>query len=309
MDTNLTQSNIEKLVIKKNYSHSFILTKIFRRLPMMGWIGSNFNKYRSKKIQEQLTPLFEYTLSSFREEKKSAKNQYLNNTIWFFWWQGEDKLTPLSSKCYASIIRNKGHRKVVLISKKNISEYIKLPKYIYYKLENQQISVTHFSDIVRFGLLEKYGGLWVDATIYVTDNLDKFKTDKFIFCSGYPVDRHFNVALGRWTSFFIGGPPKSKIFKFMKEFYLVYWKNNNQIIDYFMMDYALNFGFDHNLSEFQSLSQKYENIAPNMFKLQPLLNKTFDEKVWEKIQKDNSIFKLSNRKKIKLNKKSFYSVL
>lgn len=88
------------------------------------------------------------------------------NTIWVFWWQGEENMPTIVKACYNSIKKNRGLYKVILLDQKNFYNYVNIPTYILNKLESGKISITHFSDILRFNLLAKYGG-WMLPYIYL----------------------------------------------------------------------------------------------------------------------------------------------
>ena len=98
------------------------------------------------------------------KEKKSENN----GNIWIFWWQGYDTAPLLVKKCIDSIIKNAGNHPVILITKENWKNYADIPDYIIEKVEKGIITLTHFSDILRMSLVSEHGGLWLDATIFVS---------------------------------------------------------------------------------------------------------------------------------------------
>lgn len=293
-------------IIDKDYNKSFILSKILRKLPISSRVSRKYNKYRQFKINKKLYPIFQIAQQKITQENE-VKN---SNIIWVFWWQGKNKMTPLSKKCYKSILKNKGNRIVILLTKENIRQYATLPEYIYTKIKSKEISLTHLSDILRFNLLNNYGGLWMDATLYVTDALDKFSTKELFTCSGYEDKYLFNISYGRWTGFFIGGPSHLSLFQFMDNFFQEYWKYNDKLIDYFLIDYALNYAWNQNLSKFRVVSQKYNMANPKIFELQGILNNKFDIWIINKLTLNTIVFKLSNKKSINYNNKTnFYNHL
>lgn len=295
--------NTKQLTINKDFSKSFFIAKILHRLPHCDKLSIFYNQKRHHYIEKLLNPIFEYSLKRIKNNDHTKNNG--SNIIWIFWWQGRNKMTPLTDKCYRSIIKNSGKRKVILITKYNIKKYATIPEYIYQKVEQKKITLTHLSDILRFNLLNNYGGLWVDATIYVTDNLDQFKTNELFTCSGYSIDRAFNISYGRWTGFFIGGPAHLELFDFMDTFFGIYWKYNDKLIDYFLIDFALNYAWNKDLSNFEDITAQNKRKAPKLFELEKNINKEFSEKEWNQIIKNTITFKLSNKKKIK-SKNTFY---
>ena len=283
------------LVINKNYSNSFLCAKVLSRLPGCTKLSKYFNDRRHRKIEKDLMPLFEYSLN---KTKYHTSNNKTSSIIWVFWWQGKNKMPSLVKKCYRSIISNRGKRKVILITQNNIKEYTTIPDYIYKKVNERKISLTHLSDILRFNLLNNFGGLWIDATIFVNDSLDVFNTNKLFTLSGYPDEKHFNVSYGRWTGFFIGGPKNSVLFNFMDTFFRAYWKYNDDLIDYFLIDYCLNYAWNKNLSNFKLIKN---STNPHLFDLQSNLNKKYNNESIQKLTYNTRVFKLSYKKSININ--------
>jgi hypothetical protein len=75
-----------------------------------------------------------------------------NNTIFWCWLQGKiDK--PIINACLNSIKRNSKGNKIIIINKKNINQYVHIPKFILQKFNNHSISKAHFADLLRIELL------------------------------------------------------------------------------------------------------------------------------------------------------------
>ncbi len=163
-----------------------------------------------------------------------------NEPIWVFWWQGEQKAPELVQLCIQSIIRNSAGHPVVVVSEDNYRSYAELPDYITEKREKGIISLTHFSDILRMSLLSKYGGLWLDATIFVSEPIpDRWFTDA-IYTGRNPGGDHTNASDWNWTSYALATSAGHSLPMRMKNFFLEYWKNENGVVDYFMMDTAID---------------------------------------------------------------------
>lgn len=87
------------------------------------------------------------------------------------WFQGESEMPPLVKGCFVSIKSHVSKHPVILITKENYAKYISIQDYIIKKLRDGKISYTHFSDIIRNYLLADHGGVLLDATILLTDEL------------------------------------------------------------------------------------------------------------------------------------------
>lgn len=103
----------------------------------------------------------------------------MNKSIWIFWNEGYDKAPYIVRKCIDSWIMKNKKWKVNVINDGNLLEYIEFSCH-------PNLGHAHRSDLIRLSLLNKYGGLWVDATVYCIKPLDEwaekyFKFDYFVF--------------------------------------------------------------------------------------------------------------------------------
>lgn len=158
--------------------------------------------------------------------------------IWVCWWQGESQMPPIVRSCYQSLLENAGEHPVRLITEESIDQYIQIPTYILQKVKKGNISFTHFSDIIRMALLYEHGGLWLDATIYVSRPLKDKIFDSPLFSVAPNIDTEL-VSQAKWSGFLLGGYPQEPLFGFVRDFFFEYWKKENRLIDYFLIDYAI----------------------------------------------------------------------
>lgn len=113
--------------------------------------------------------------------EKSGTQHNVDEPIWIFWWTGEENAPEIVKACIQSVRRNANRHKVVLLSKANICDYIALPEYIEQKHNKGIIGHAHYSDMVRLTLLSKYGGLWIDATVFISQPLPNMLFDKTFY--------------------------------------------------------------------------------------------------------------------------------
>ena len=97
--------------------------------------------------------------------------ELLGNTYW-------KKKPGYIDLCYQSVLHNCSNCfDIILLDEKNIEDY--LPEINKYNLK--QLSIPQKVDFYRYLLLEKYGGLWIDADILVLKCLCPYykKLDKY----------------------------------------------------------------------------------------------------------------------------------
>ena len=86
--------------------------------------------------------------------------------IWSFWDNPE--LPEIVINCQKNWKKFAPNYKIKLLNKNNIENYVNMP-------ENwQKLPSYRQADVLRLKLLEKYGGIWMDASILLLDNPDNF---------------------------------------------------------------------------------------------------------------------------------------
>lgn len=154
--------------------------------------------------------------------------------IWIMWWESDTKYMPVEvSACIASVLRNAGEHKVVIINKDNFKEYVDIPPYILSLLAEGKISLAAFSDYMRFKLLYKFGGLWIDATVFLSDEIPS-DIWEYSFYSRRRSTQNDDFWI--WSIFYIGGCRLNPLFHYITDIYDEYWKKNNDLLDYLMTD-------------------------------------------------------------------------
>jgi hypothetical protein len=156
------------------------------------------------------------------------------------WWQGIDKNTPeLVKACIRSIHQHCARREVILITKSNYRSFLSIPASIQEKVENGSMPMAICSDYVRFQLLYSYGGIWLDSSVYLSEDIDPVIAD-FSFYSASREEKPQSDAFSeKWTSFFLAGKKGNPLFRYWLDSYLQYWEHTNGLVDYFLTDTLL----------------------------------------------------------------------
>lgn len=233
------------------------------------------------------------------------------NCIWICWWQGLENAPEIVKKCIESIRRNAGNHKVVIITDKNVTEFVKFPDWIEKKREAGIITKTHISDLLRVSLLAKYGGVWLDSTFYCLDSLEECFSAP-VWSIKRPDYKHTSVACGYFANYSLGCDYQHRsVFAVIRNMLLSYWSKYDYMIDYLFLDYLIVQAQIHN----EYVKKLFQEITPNnpeCDELYIVLGKIYDEKLWNSMKKNTRLFKLSWKASfpLKINgKQTFYGKL
>ena len=172
------------------------------------------------------------------------------------------------------------------------------------------IDYTKISDILRVSLLAKYGGTWVDATIYMKEEFDSslLLQNYYTIKTGGIEDYSPNISNNRWKGFFLSG--NSSLFSFTRDFFFEYYSRYDIAVDYLLIDYIFDIAYKYD-EKIKNQMLELEKSNPNLFWLESHLGDEFDQKVWDNITETTKAFKTTYKLsgKIKSNKNNFYSKL
>ncbi|MFB5454759.1 capsular polysaccharide synthesis protein [Enterococcus avium] len=234
-----------------------------------------YGKYE-KKILEPLTD--------------SKDDKIREPYVWFLWFQGIDQAPEVVKFCYEAAKKNLPDKKLILLNETNIFDYADIPEFIVKKWRSGIITSAHFSDILRTELLIKYGGTWMDATVFISDkNFPKsfFESDLFIFQKLKPGAKGNAVNLSSW---FITAKPDEPILIRVRELLYGYWQNNNRLVDYFLYHTFFQLVLDSH-TEYKNRIVQYPNSLPHMLLLS--LDDRYTKSKMEQILSLISIHKLT----------------
>jgi hypothetical protein len=212
--------------------------------------------------------------------------------IWICWWDGIDAMPPLVRACFNSVKKNAGSYRLTLITKDNYRDFISIPDFVVQKLDAGLISITHFSDIIRAALLAGHGGIWLDATMLVTDSIP---SEPGPFCTikkEYGAD---DVPKQRWTGFCMGGTKQNMLFVFMERFFFEYWKKYDNLIDYYLIDYVIAVAYN-SIPEIRRMIDAVRLNNPDLYEIQDNFGKEASAERFAAICKNTMFHKLTWKK-------------
>jgi mannosyltransferase OCH1-like enzyme len=109
----------------------------------------------------------------------------MNNNLWLYWECKEGTQTPEHIlKCYETIKKHCKCMDIHFLNEHTVEDY--LPG-LYEKVKYFP-QIAHKADVIRYHLLEKFGGLWLDIDTIILRNIEplinKLNTKK-VACIGY----------------------------------------------------------------------------------------------------------------------------
>lgn len=224
-----------------------------------------------------------------------AQNPYPNK-IWFYWSEGLENAPKIVHICLKSIKQYIPDMDIVFLDKNNVKKYINLPEHVLKKYKKGIICEAHFSDIVRVNLLNEYGGLWIDSTVYLTGKIpqDIINADFFApaLCDINPKRstefkyKDFLLPGVFCNHFMYAAEPHNYVMECMAAFLSEYWKDRDWS-DYFMFYEFTAVAMEEDQKFFDiiinMLQNNYYPETP-FLKLDSNLNAKYNKELWEQIK-------------------------
>ncbi|WP_157411345.1 capsular polysaccharide synthesis protein [Actinoplanes rectilineatus] len=160
--------------------------------------------------------------------------------IFVYWGQGFDSAPPVVRACLAALRDRNPDSRVHELSDANVGSYVDVPDGLPEALGGDR---THFSDLLRLLLLEKFGGVWVDSTCLVTEPLRPHVTAALERSSLFA----FNYTGPYISSWFLAARPGSYPVHLWRAACFLWWERRGELIDYFLMHHV--FEMLHHLDE------------------------------------------------------------
>lgn len=259
------------------------------------------------KTKQKLEKKYRWKLEEFDKYYVDEEHKG-SNKIWICWFQGMENAPELVQKCYQSVKKNLVDSDIVLITSDNMSDYVQFPDFIIDKWEKGEITHTHMTDLLRLELLIRYGGLWLDATVFCSDsNIPDYilNSELFFFQTLKPGrDGHASYI----SSWLMSARTNNKLLMAVRELCYTYWKENDNMWDYFLLHDFMAIVLDFYPEEWNKVVPR-DNATPHILLLR-LFDK-YDDSMWNAIKVQTPFHKLSYKfsdEEALLNN-TYYSVL
>ena len=220
----------------------------------------------------------------------SSQPAHTPGRIWMFWSSGEESAPPIARKCIASIRENLPDREVVVLSEKTYRDYVTFPSFIQEKIDRGEMMKAHMADLLRLELLIRYGGTWIDATVFCPGGkipAYMLDSDLFLFQDLKP---GFDGHCQRISNWMITARAGNPVLKLTRALLYEYWREHRKCEDYFIFHHFFEMAIDAYPEEWARVIP-FSNAAPHILLLR--LFEPYDDAVWGAVREMTPFHKLS----------------
>ena len=222
--------------------------------------------------------------------EEPGKQSAPTRIIWMCWLQGLDNAPEIVKKCVASVKQNMPNYEVRVLTAENLFEYVTLPEHIVKKYKNGTISFTHFSDILRTALLVQHGGIWLDATVLLTDSIPSQMTDAPLFFLQKSILSTTPHAGSSWLLVAQKGNP---VLQRVLDLLAAYWERENKLRDYYLFHLFLYLVLTKNPQGEEACQQIPYVLNVDAHIMRALLNTEFSDNQWKLLTSLSFVHKLT----------------
>ena len=259
---------------------------------------SKYFDYRIKIIKTFVRRLRKEANIDKIDNEIIEKSTKFPKIIWVLWQQGEAQM-PETVRASMKTIKDFAKRsgcEFHFLTDENLHSYISIPKDIIEKNKNKQLSSAAFADIIRASLLFEHGGIWMDATLFVSPyaTLEMFEGDFFSLNHPpvHPEKIERTISNFKWAGYCLAEKKGKSYFKHIRDIFIYFVRKCPIFIDYLMMDYFILSEYDAN-PEFKILVDELPILAPaeRVLFFREYADKLFDKTEWEEVLKTTPIMK------------------
>lgn len=272
-----------KLLLEKAYWH------LFKVMPAEMIIKKKWNAFH--KI-EQLYYGHEFDLGCIRGNVGCDES----HSIWFYWNTDLSNAPIIVRKCYEALMRNipEGWN-VRLLTEETAKDYIQLPDFVEQLKNGGEMWYPLYADLIRLALLYKYGGIWCDATCYLTQPIPKCIIEAPLFMFSY--DGLLNTLPAKYENWFIRAEKNNYVIKRILQYLLYYWsvpKKSQEYFVWFHLQSAL-YKHDYKARELMDAMPFFYNYDAMLIHLHYGFEHNYTDKLWEQIQANCFVQKLTHK--------------
>ena len=237
----------------KGLKNNIIFRYIWKKIRLSRILKEH--KQTANLVSPYIKAYFDEEMQEYPLIPKKDLSIYSHKIIWQYWGQGLTDLPEIIEICFKSVDYYKGDYVVIRLSDKTVTDYIDIPEHIKLRVEQGQMTKTFFSDWLRLALLITYGGLWLDATTYLSGPIMDFdKNSEFFMFQRSNKEQHkmmwenIYAYYWNWSSSFkvkclnsiIWGKKGCKLLVALYEILTKWWEGNDSLPNYFFFQILFN---------------------------------------------------------------------
>lgn len=244
------------------------------------------------KVDEILAPVVE----KYKDLPEDATPVDGKIPVWCCWWQGPEQMPELVKMCHERLKQVlPENAQLHIITLDNFKDYVDIPQHILDKFDHKIITMTTMSDVLRFQLLARYGGYWLDATIFFSEDIPAPYFSGNFYCQrmhNRPENCAREACRGNWSGFSMAGPKNSIVFRYMNDAFSYWWAHYDTIIDYVLIDYILWTGYRH-VPAIREVIDTVPDNNEDIFSFYQYLNHPYSPELFREAAKNNIMHKLT----------------
>lgn len=238
-----------------------------------------------QKVAKQLKKYYKY--EDIMPDGLSFPDVQIENPVWLYWEQGMDNAPDIVKACYRSI-QKYACGTIEVVTGNNINNYIKMPDYVEQKRKSGNLTIAHYTDLLRYALLEHYGGTWIDATVFLTEEVPSEVRNCDFFALHNSMGLIENPAL--YPVWFIHAKKGNILVRKIRNVEFAYWQHENHVKEYLISNLIMTNIIHKNPKEEKKIPYMANDSSEYLVRV---LGDTFSESRWEWIKKIAGIHKLT----------------
>lgn len=255
-----------------------------------------------KKVAKKLKSSY-FKFANDEPEGLRYTNVNLNNPVWIYWKQGIESAPEIVKACIDSVKRNV-EGEIVILNDENLKEYLVFPDYIIDRVNSKTMSAAAFSDLLRFSLLEHYGGTWIDATVFLSDKLPQYINNADLFAFRDSFGQINNPAL--MSVWFLRAKKNSEVMFQTRNIAFAYWKHQTYVMEYLLPYLIFTMVLEQHPEEYKKIPYANSEYSHLLFEC---MDEHFDKEKYDYLTGLTVVHKLSYKLKpdVLTDKENFYS--
>lgn len=279
----------------KSFAKSRVLLFSLAETALLGTSKKSLEIVRlavQNKVYRRLARKYRNQIADFVAQHPTQAETSHRKTIWTCWLQGMENAPRIVQFCYQSVVECMPDREVVVITEDNFSDYVSFPDYILDKYKAGMITKVQFSDLLRIELLCKYGGTWLDGTVFCSGLIDGMHdfyldSDLFLFQNLKPgLDGHC-TSISSWM---MTASSEQNIMLLVRALLHEYWRTHDFAVDYFILHDFFQMAIEAYPDEWKKVIP-ISNSIPHVLLLR--LFNSYNDDIWNTIKSITPFHKLS----------------